>query len=103
MYKLSFYVPETALESVKEALFKVGAGRIGNYEHCCWEVLGKGQFQALPGSDPFIGKIDQLETVSEYRVEMVCEEAVIDAVVEELKAVHPYETPAFDVVKTVAF
>lgn len=102
MYKLCFYVPETSLDAVKEALFAVGAGRIGNYENCCWQVLGEGQFLALPDSDPFIGISGELEVVSEYRVEMVCNEAVIDAAIAALKVTHPYETPAFDVVKLVS-
>ena len=45
MYKLSFYVPEIALDEVKSALFDVGVGRIGNYDCCCWQVKGEGQFR----------------------------------------------------------
>ena len=70
MYKLCFYVPESHLEAVKAAVFAAGAGRIGNYDSCCWEVLGQGQFRPLTGSDPFIGRQGEVERVAEYRVEM---------------------------------
>jgi len=101
MYKLCFYVPVTHLESVKAAVFAAGAGRIGHYEHCCWQIEGTGQFRPLPGADPAIGSIDGLEKVAEYRVEMVCSEAILEAVIEALRVAHPYETPAFDVVQTI--
>lgn len=103
MYKLCFYVPEAALEKVKDAVFKAGAGRVGNYERCCWQVLGEGQFQPLPGSKPYIGLDNHLETLSEYRVELVCDDNKIESAVVALKAAHPYETPAFDVVKLSSF
>lgn len=99
MFKLCFYVPESHLESVKTALFEAGAGRIGHYENCAWQVLGQGQFRPLVGSDPFIGKTGVLEQVPEYRVEMVCESALIELVVAELKQAHPYEEPAYDVLR----
>ena len=97
MFKLVFYVPETAKEAVKQAVFQAGAGTIGDYEHCCWEVQGEGQFRPLPGAQPHIGRINKLETVSEYRVEMVCNDDRIQAAVKALKAAHPYEEPAYDV------
>ncbi len=102
MYKLCFYVPESELEAVKKAVFNAGAGRIGNYENCCWQVLGEGQFRPLPGSTPYIGSDDRLEKVAEYRVELVCEDQFIAAAVSALKKAHPYETPAFDVIKLVS-
>lgn len=103
MFKLCFYVPATHLEQVKAAVFAAGAGRIGDYEHCSWQVLGQGQFRPLTGSNPFIGAQDQLETVDEYRVEMVCEDALIAAAVAALRESHPYEEPAFDVTRLESF
>lgn len=102
MHKLCFYVPESHLEQVKDAVFKAGAGRIGHYDRCCWQVLGEGQFRPLPGSSPYLGKDNEIERVAEYRVEMVCDEAVIKDVVEALRQSHPYETPAFDLLNLIA-
>lgn len=101
MYKLCFYVPETHLEEVKLAVFAAGAGRIGDYDNCCWQVLGQGQFRPLAGSKPFLGRQDAVEVVSEYRVEMVCEARWIRAAVAALLDAHPYEEPAWDVVALV--
>lgn len=97
MYKLVFFVPESHLEQVKSAVFAAGAGRIGDYDQCCWQVMGTGQFRPLAGSNAFIGTLNQLEQVSEYRVEMVCDDAFIKSVVAALREAHPYEEPAFDV------
>ncbi|MCK5828906.1 MAG: YqfO family protein [Methylococcales bacterium] len=97
MYKLNFYVPESHVEQVKDALFNKGAGRIGQYDHCSWQVLGEGQFRPLKGSNPFLGKQGQLEKVMEYKVEMVCEDGMISDVVKELITAHPYEEPAYEV------
>jgi hypothetical protein len=101
MFKLCFYVPATHLEAVKAAVFTAGAGRIGDYDSCCWQVLGQGQFRPLAGSDPFIGRQGEVEQVEEYRVEMVCERGVLRAVVSAMKQSHPYEEPAWDVVELV--
>lgn len=99
MLKLCFYVPESHCEPVKQALFDAGAGKIGHYDCCSWQVKGQGQFRPLEGSDAFIGELNQLEGVDEYRVEMVLPDAVKEQVIHALFAAHPYETPAFDLFK----
>jgi len=99
MYKLCFFVPETDVELVKTAVFDAGAGRIGDYDRCCWQVLGQGQFRPLPGSQPHIGEQGSVETVLEYKVEMVCDDRLITAAIDALKQAHPYEEPAFEVWK----
>lgn len=101
MKKLVFFVPETHLEAVKAAVFEAGAGRIGDYEHCCWQTLGTGQFKPMSGATPFIGQRGQLEIVSEYRVELVCDDVYIKEAVQALRSAHPYEEPAFDVTNLV--
>ena len=101
MYTLCFYVPVSSLDAVKSAVFAAGAGRIGNYDHCCWQVEGQGQFRPLEGSQPFLGQQGSVEQVPEYRVEMVCDQPHIRVVVEALLDAHPYEEPAWDVVALV--
>lgn len=61
MYKFIAYIPEPDLEQVKTALFDAGAGQLGNYSHCAWQVLGMGQFKPLTGANPAIGEIDKVE------------------------------------------
>ena len=101
MYKLTFFGPTSHLESVKQAVFGAGAGRQGNYDHCCWQTLGQGQFRALEGSTPFIGAQQTVTPVEEYRVEMLCVETIVSDVITALKLAHPYEEPAYDIIKTV--
>ena len=86
---------------MKTAVFATGAGKIGDYDSCCWQVLGQGQFRPLQGSKPFLGQQGEVEVVAEYRVELVCEGAVVRAAVDALIEAHPYETPAWDVVALV--
>lgn len=97
MYKLTFFVPESHLETVKAAVFATGAGRIGDYDSCCWQSLGQGQFRPLAGSQPFLGRQGEVERVAEYRVELVCADDLIRPAISALRAAHPYEEPAYDV------
>ncbi len=103
MYKISFYVPEEYAEVVKSALFAAGAGQVGNYSHCAWQVIGEGQYMPLKGSKAFLGTVNQLETVREYKVEMDCSEEHIHQAIAALKESHPYETPAYDVIRCESF
>lgn len=80
---------------VKQAVFAAGAGRIGDYECCSWQVLGQGQFKPQPGAKPCIGELGRLEQLAEYRVEMVCADELINPAIAALKLAHPYEEPAF--------
>jgi structural hemagglutinin/hemolysin toxin protein RtxA len=100
MYKIIFYAPTSHVEQIKNAMFNKGAGKIGNYNCCAWQVLGEGQFMPLTGSNAFIGEENQLEKVPEYQVEMVCDAQCIHEVIAALKDTHPYEEPAYQVFKT---
>jgi hypothetical protein len=95
--KLVVFVPREALESVRDALFAAGAGRIGNYERCSWYTAGTGTFRGGEGSDPSIGERGREERVSELRLETVYPEDRHDEVIAALRGAHPYEEPAFDV------
>ena len=101
MYKLTVYIPEAHVEQVKSALFEAGAGRYANYDCCAWQVLGQGQFRPLEGSKPFLGRARHIERVPEYRVEMIVADAAVAAVLAALKAAHPYEAPAYDLVQVL--
>ncbi len=99
MYILVYYVPEEALETTKEALFRAGAGSIGNYCECSWQVKGEGQFRPGNGSSPYSGERGELNRVSEYRVEIALEDSIKDSVLNVLLDAHPYETPAYHFLK----
>jgi len=98
-YKLVVFVPVEALAPVSNAVFEAGAGWIGNYRDCGFNTEGTGTFLPLEGANPTIGEQGQLEKVREFRFETIVPAAKIQAVVEAMKKAHPYEMPAFDVIK----
>jgi hypothetical protein len=95
--KLVVFVPEDALDALRDALFAAGAGRIGDYERCSWYTAGTGTFLGGEGTAPAVGAAGVEERVPEYRLETVYPAAAHEAVVAALRAAHPYEEPAFDV------
>ena len=101
MLKLIYYVPESHLEITKQAIFEAGAGGIGNYEQCAWQILGTGQFKPVKGAQPFIGELDALEKIPEWRVETIVPEVKASKVAKALKASHPYEEAAFEFIQLI--
>jgi hypothetical protein len=99
--KLVVFVPEHALEAVRDALFEAGAGRIGNYRRCSWYTAGTGTFFGGEGTDPSIGERGREERVPELRLETVFPAERQGEVVAALKTAHPYEEPAYDVYELV--
>ncbi len=89
-------MPESALETTRDAVFAAGAGRIGAYERCSWYAAGTGTFQGGEGAAPSVGTAGQEERVPELRVETVVPDDALEAVVAALRAGHPYEEPAHD-------
>ncbi|RMF14078.1 MAG: NGG1p interacting factor NIF3 [Gammaproteobacteria bacterium] len=99
MLQFYFYVPDSHLETVKEAVFCAGAGKIGEYEACAWQVRGIGQFRPGAGANPFIGTPGKAEAIEEWRVEMVLEPALKDTVLQAFRQAHPYEEPAYGFIR----
>ena len=91
------FVPTADVEAVRSAMFAAGAGHIGDYSHCSWSVTGTGQFLPHDGASPAIGSVGTVEHVEEQRVEMVAPASRRSAVLAGLRAGHPYEEPAFDI------
>ena len=102
LLKIEFYVPESHLELVKNAMFAAGAGRVGDYDCCAWQTLGEGQYRPGAASTPYQGEKGKLETLQEYTVEMVSAQESISAVISAMKDSHPYEEVAYAVIKTEA-
>jgi hypothetical protein len=94
--KLVVFVPAEALDTVRDAVFAAGAGRIGEYERCSWYTEGTGTFLGGEGAEPTIGEAGREERVPELRLETVYPAAREQEVVEALRSAHPYEEPAFD-------
>jgi dinuclear metal center YbgI/SA1388 family protein len=102
MDKVVVYVPIDDTQKLIDALAAAGAGEVAGYDRAAWTSTGEGTFRPLDGAKPAIGKIGEIEVVPESRVEMVLPRHRRRAIVEALKAVHPYEEPAFDIFELAA-
>src|SRR5688572_21889559 len=91
------FVPAANVVALRGALSAVGAGVIGEYSECSFELPGTGTFVPGPTANPSVGKRGKLERASEVRLEMVCPRAALGLVATVIEQVHPYEEPAWDV------
>ena len=98
-YKLVVFVPADSLQEVADAVFKAGAGWIGNYSHCSFRSAGTGTFLPLEGANPTIGKKGKLEKVDEIRFESIVPAQKVTDCLKAMRNAHPYEMPAFDIIK----
>ena len=95
--KVFVFVPEENEEELRIAIGKAGAGIIGNYRYCSFVSPGTGWFEPQEGAKPKIGKISQLESVKEVKIEFVCDYKIVKEVIKVIQEVHPYEEVALDV------
>ena len=97
VYQVAVYVPSGSMVKVADAVFSSGAGVIGNYTNCMNDYEVSGQFMPGEGSNPILGSTDKLEKVVERKLEFFVDSFKLNKVLEILKRVHPYETPAYSV------
>ncbi|NLK52714.1 MAG: Nif3-like dinuclear metal center hexameric protein [Syntrophomonadaceae bacterium] len=96
LFKLVVFVPQGHEDEVRQAVSEAGAGWIGNYSHCTFQLLGTGTFLPREGTSPFIGQSGRLEKVAEYRLETIISEAKLSPVLHAMRETHPYEEVAYD-------
>ncbi len=96
--KLSTYVPPSAAEAVRQALFEAGAGNIGNYSHCSFNAPGEGTYLGDESSQPAIGEKEVLQKVSELLITVIFDSHLQGEILKALRASHPYEEIAFDII-----
>ncbi|MCD5405331.1 MAG: Nif3-like dinuclear metal center hexameric protein [Desulfotomaculum sp.] len=95
-YKLVVFVPKGYQDTVRNAVCTAGAGWIGNYSDCTFQLEGLGTFCPKEGTKPFIGKQGQIERVNEVRLETIVPEDKLSLVVKKMIGAHPYEEVAYD-------
>lgn len=96
LLKLVTFVPNEHADAVRNALFNAGAGHIGNYDSCSYNLEGEGTFRALKEANPFVGEIDELHKENEVRIEVIIPSYKKSSLTRALLTVHPYEEPAYD-------
>ena len=96
-HKLVTFCPRDAVDSLRAALSAAGAGRIGAYTSCSFELDGHGTFEGDATTTPAVGQAGTRERVAETRLEMVCSRGALGAAIAAVRAAHPYEEPAFEI------
>ena len=99
LIKLVTFVPEVSAETLRKALFKAGAGHIGNYSSCSFYVEGSGTFLASDNCNPYRGEVGHIHTEKEVRIETIFPSYLKSSIISSLLSAHPYEEPAFDLYK----
>ena len=96
LLKLVTFVPTDYVEAVRTALFNAGAGNIGNYDSCSFNLIGQGTFRADENTNPFVGQIGELHKEEEIRIEVILPVYKKTSITRALLTTHPYEEPAYD-------
>ena len=95
--KLVTFCPDKKATEVRLALFNAGAGSIGNYDSCSFNAEGTGTFRANEDAKPYVGKIGELHTEKESRIETIYPSFLEAEVIKALLKAHPYEEVAYDI------
>ena len=99
MFKIFTFAPEDSTSEIIEAMSEAGAGIIGNYTHCAFITSGTGNWKSEEGAHPTIGEVGQMTQSPEDKIEILCPDDKLVAVVAALRKSHPYEEPEIDVVQ----
>ncbi len=97
LLKLVTFVPHSHADMLRQALFDAGAGNIGNYDCCSYNVEGYGSFRAGEQAQPFVGKKNEIHKEPELRIEVILPALRQAKIITALLHTHPYEEPAFDI------
>lgn len=95
--KIVVFAPDSDLAKISDAMFAAGAGHIGQYRECSFRLAGTGTFFGSENANPTIGAKGRREEVAEWRLEVLCPDRLVDAVVAAMRSAHSYEEPAYDV------
>jgi dinuclear metal center YbgI/SA1388 family protein len=95
--KIVTYCPSGHVERVRDAMFRAGGGRIGEYDQCSFNLSGHGTFRPSEEARPYVGQSGKMHTEPEIRIEMICPVHREQHVISEMISAHPYEEVAFDI------
>ena len=96
--KLEIFIPAENLAVLRDMLAKMGAGRIGNYDHCCSITEVRGYWRPLDGAKPFLGEVGRIETGTECKLEVNCKRERVKETIQAIRAIHPYEEPLINII-----
>lgn len=96
--KLEIFLPASHLEAVRQALQETDAGHIGSYDSCLSYSEVTSCWRPLEGTRPYLGSVGELCTQPELKVEVTCRTERVEAVIEAVRRVHPYEEPVIQAI-----
>ena len=96
--KLEIFIPPSHLEPLRKALRRADAGHIGRYDSCLSYSPVTSCWRPLPGTAPYLGRVGELCTAPELKVEITCRVRDLERTVAAVKAVHPYEEPVINAI-----
>ena len=97
LYKIVVFVPKGYEDKIKTIIGNIGAGCIGNYSHCTFQMAGIGTFKPLKNTNPFIGSVGKVAQVEEQRIETIVTKKDLSKTLKAIIKAHPYEEVAYDI------
>jgi dinuclear metal center YbgI/SA1388 family protein len=95
--KLVTFIPTEHADKVRQAVFNAGAGVIGEYDQCSYNLEGYGTFRGSENTHPFAGEKGKLSYEKEIRFETIFPENIQPTIIKALLKAHPYEEVAYDI------
>lgn len=95
--KLTTFVPKNEAEILRTALFKAGAGSIGNYSDCSFNVEGIGTFNGNELSSPTKGEKGSLHKEEETQISVTYAKHLESKILKALFNTHSYEEVAYEI------
>lgn len=95
--KLVTFVPSTHIDHVRNTLFEAGAGNIGNYENCSFNIHGTGSFMGTENSNPTLGEKGKLHFEEEVQLGITFQKHLESRILSALFNSHPYEEVAYEI------
>ena len=102
-YKIETYLPLDALDNIREALYKLGLGKVGNYEDCISWYQINSSWKPIDGANPYLGNVGEIKFAHEYKLEFRCDKDMIESAVKAIKDNHPYEEVYINVIEVMVY
>ncbi len=97
LFKIVIFCPEDYAAKLRDEMFKVGCGNIGNYDACSYNTQGFGTFRANELANPFVGNKNELHFENEIRIETIVPKLHLNNAIKAIIKNHPYEEVAYDI------
>ena len=96
-FKLEIYAPDTEVVAIRDALKSVGAGVVGDYDSVISIVNISGFWKPKEASEPVTGEKGEINFGEEVRIDVRCQESLVQAALDAIRSIHPYEEPVINI------